>query len=104
MPNPQIPAKARANMVRRWRPIIRGLLTETRQQGRHTSWGPTLHGQRARLFDIDALARSQGYAMIARSPSDSDPPIDDKDRSLFFSDINCPLRAAHPGDRLRCNV
>ena len=41
--------------------------------------------------------------MIARSPSDSDPPIDDKDRSLFFGDINCPLRAAHPGDRLRCN-
>jgi hypothetical protein len=41
--------------------------------------------------------------MIARSASDSDPAIDDKDGSLCFGDINRPLRAAHPGDRLRCD-
>src|ERR1700728_1617355 len=101
MPPPQVAASMTTTMAWRWRPIIRNLLPETRHQRSHTRRRPALHGQRTGRFDIDTVAGSQRYIIAATSPSDGDPPMNDKDGGLIgLGGIDGPLRAAHRGHRL----
>ncbi len=90
-------------MVWRCRPLIPCLLSETRHQRSHASRRPPLYRQGACRRYINSFAGAQGYAIAASSPTNGDPPIDHKNRSLAFGGINRPLRAAHRRYRLRRN-
>jgi hypothetical protein len=62
-----------------------------------------LHGQGGSRFHVDAFAGPEDDAMTTGSSPNGDPPVDDKNGSLVFDDVDRPLRAAYRRNRLRCD-
>ena len=90
-------------MVDRWRLPIGNLLSETHHQGSTHGREPNASRSKDPPLLHRRLRRALGLRLTTGPPTNGDAPIDDKNGSLVFDGINCPLRAAHRRYRLWCS-